>query len=197
MPRSDLILILDGEMTGNGPDDELIEIGIVALEAPGWNEVSYFDAVIQPSPTGVERLLAQPRTTPIWQILRDNGLVGQVEGGEGKPPFIVDIELNSWIDSMSSAKNRSSHVPFGGSGVLHFDRKYIDKRLPDFSNRITFWAYDVAVSRRFYELAEVPWTPAYEAKTHRALDDARAHAEEFRYTLQTLRDWHRAHAAGG
>lgn len=198
MPRNDLVLILDGEMTGNlWPDnegqvirDELVEIGVSALIEPEWKEVDSFSAIIQPSDAGYQRLVNHPKVGP---MLTDNGLVGDIDKGLGQHPDVVDARLVAWLDGYSNAKNRTTHVPYGGSGVAHFDRKYIEHYLPRFSARLTWWPYDVGVMRRMYELAGVPWSPSYEAKTHRALDDARAHAEEFRYTLHTLREWYGAY----
>lgn len=198
MPRNDLILFLDCEMTGNifDPthgvfDDELVEIGVSALIEPTWKEVDSFTAVIQPSKAAYDRMLAHPVVGP---MLTDNGLVADIDAGLGQHPEIVDARLVAWLDGRSNSKNKKSHTPFGGSGVAHFDRKYIDYYLPRFSARITFWEYDVGGYRRLWNLAGAPWTDAYEAKTHRALDDARAHAEEFRYALDFV---HQAAVANG
>lgn len=189
MPRTDLILVLDGEMTGNESDDELIEIGVVALAEPDWREVSYFQSIIKPTPYALGRLLSH---TVVRPMLEGNGLIGDLALDRGTTPEDADQSLIDWLKPLTPSKYKTTHIPYGGSGVTWFDRKYIDKALPRFSKRITYRAFDTSVMRSTYELAGVPWTPAYESKTHRALDDARAHAEELRYVAKTLSDWHLA-----
>lgn len=190
MPRNDLILVLDCEMTGNTDRDELTEVGVVALQYPDWQEIDSFSRVIQPTAGAMDHLRENPKVS---EMLTSNGLVKDIEDGLGLPPDAVDAQLVEWLDSKTDKKHRKTHVPYGGSGVTWFDRKYIAKFLPRFNDRITYRAFDTSVLRSTFALAGVPWTSAYESKTHRALDDARAHAEELRYVVESLRTWYGAY----
>jgi oligoribonuclease (3'-5' exoribonuclease) len=106
-----------------------------------------------------------------------NGLLNDLDYGFTRDE--VDRDIAAWLPS------GTDHIPFGGSGVLHFDRKFIDKYLPRLGKRITYWAYDVGPIRRTASRVGYPWL-SQDAKTHRALDDARFHAEEFRYATQAF-----------
>lgn len=93
----------------------------------------------------------------------------------------VDRELAYQLDRLMDGK----HMPFAGSGVLHFDRKFIDRWMPLTSKRITYWAYDVGVVRRFTQWAGGKVLDG--SKSHRALDDALWHAQEAAFYMQLLK----------
>jgi oligoribonuclease (3'-5' exoribonuclease) len=179
-PRRDLIVFLDLECTGNADDDDIIEVGAVALRWPGLAEVGWVTQSVKPSLDHWQRM-AQNAT--VWKMHTDNGLVETITRGDYVDPPEVDQALCGWLDQLTGGDK--THVPLGGSGVSHFDRKYMVRQLPLFNKRLTYWALDVGVVRRMYEMVGNRW-PSQDAKTHRALDDARFHADEFRYAIKQM-----------
>lgn len=75
-----------------------------------------------------------------------------------------------------------------GSGVSHFDSKFITKAFPEASKLLTFWTNDAAILKRGYESAG--WkTPKKGRKDTRGLDDVRQHIEEWKfYTSRFMKD---------
>lgn len=182
MPISDkYILYLDLETTGNKLDDEVIELGIVCLDSKTFEELGFFQAVVNPSQKAMHNLTGNSIVKNMHTV---NGLLADIEDGEGVSAYECDILVNDWINQFH---DKTDHIPYGGSGVLHFDRQYINKDLPKFSKRITYWAYDAAVLRRVWKLVGAETMPFNEDnKTHRALDDARLHADELRFYAKQI-----------
>ena len=101
----------------------------------------------------------------------------------------AEKDILTWLKEFVGTD--TTHIPYGGSGVLHFDRRFIDYFMPTFSKRVTHWAYDVGVLRRTFIKAGVKYADM-SGKTHRALDDARVHAEEWRYYQKVIGGLERA-----
>lgn len=180
MPASNLALILDTETTGNKPDSDLIEIGMVMLDVPSLRELGEFTIVIQPSAEQFADMKANPIVSKMHEI---NGLTADLEAGKGVTPVMADSLINKWLDQFIQER---THIPYGGSGVAHFDRQYITRQLPVLNRRITYWPLDVGAVRRIFALQGAS-TASIDAKTHRALDDARVHAEELRFYAEAGR----------
>lgn len=174
MPQNSLALILDTETTGNQAEDELIEIGMVMLDVPSLNELGRFTCVMEPSPRAFRRLM---ENDVVRKMHEANGLLADLQAGLSVPHEVCDNRIERWLAQYTSER---SHIPYGGSGVSHFDRQYIDKQLPKLSKRITYWALDVGAARRIAAL-QGGSTHSIDAKTHRALDDALVHADELRF----------------
>jgi oligoribonuclease len=192
MPREDKILFLDLETTGVDEHvDEIIEVGIVMLDATKDNypEIGSYTHVLIPSDNAFRRMDDK-------QVVRDmhkkNGLYDTIVSLTGRDlrnqlsysPNFVDKDIVEWIKTFVGSD--STQIPYGGSGVAHFDRRFIKRYLPRFDKMITHWALDVGVLRRSFVKAGV--TPADvvlesqgQEKDHRALQDARVHADEWRY----------------
>ncbi len=184
MPNDTHILFLDLETTGNQVEhDEIIEVGLVMLDANTLEEVGSFTAVARPSDKALMRMV---NNKVVREMHKVNGLFDDViefddstyDGQIGA----IDIRVAEWINTFVPG---TDHIPYGGSGVSHFDRKFIDKYMTRLSRRITFWAYDVGAVRRTAAKVGYPWLNQ-DAKNHRALVDARFHAEEFRYGVNAF-----------
>jgi oligoribonuclease (3'-5' exoribonuclease) len=187
MPREDLILFLDLEATGSGDDEDIVEIGCSLLAGPDWHEVSSFTSPVAPRSEKwkhqVEVVVEMHKASGLYDVI-DRDLRQRVS--QLPLPDELDPMLCEWLKA-NSGKDRTSHIPLGGSGVEHYDRKFLKRDLPKFNKRLTYYPIDIGSTQRVFGYAGVPWAPAFEMKTHRALDDARAHAEEFRWTLDFLR----------
>jgi len=180
MPAMNLALILDTETTGNAPDSELIEMGMVMLDVPSLRELGEFTIVIDPSP---EQFSVMMQNDVVRKMHEANGLIADLVAHKGVPPEVADTLINNWLDQFTTER---THIPYGGSGVAHFDRQYITKQLPRLNRRITYWSLDVGAVRRIFALQGAS-TASIDAKTHRALDDAKVHAEELRFYAEAGR----------
>ena len=125
--------------------------------------------------------------TIVRHMHEKNGLLEDISRSINKAMSIgkLDNTLCFWLNGYCKGTDR---VPYGGSGVSHFDRRYINKYLPEFANRLTYWAYDVGCVRRTFLLAGGMTMPQLETgKAHRALDDAKYHADELRFYCEQAR----------
>jgi oligoribonuclease len=197
VPREDLILFLDLETTGTDENlDEIIEVGVIALDAtsPGFPEVGYFSHIIAPSRDAFDRMDSKQK---VRDMHKKNGLYDEIEDEindltktGNNIAANVDEKLMIWLRRFVGRNN--TQIPYGGSGVAHFDRRFIKKYLPKFDKMLTHWAYDVGTVRRMMLLAgqkpaDAILEEAGAGKTHRAIDDARVHANEFRYYIPAFR----------
>lgn len=183
MPRSDVALFLDLETTGNQIDfDEIIEVGAVLVNLPNGEKIDERTLTIRPSEAGFERIRKNPTVKKMHEA---NGLLTAITLEEGTVTVQeADFDMASWLLAINNGD--PMHTPYGGSGVSHFDRKFITKYMPRFDRLLSFWAYDVGVPRRMSELVGASTYPIT-GKTHRALDDARVHVEEFKFYLERLK----------
>lgn len=197
-PREDLILFLDLETTGTDiPKDEIIEVGLSLVSTePGYPEVGSFSEVVLPSDDAFLRMMDKKVVREMHQA---NGLLDEVVqlredraniNGDAELRAVrshlvdeVDFQVDEWLRTFTKEDN--THIPLGGSGVTHFDRRFIKHFMPRLDSRLTHWAYDVGVLRRAFMKAGVKYA-SIDAKTHRALDDARVHAEEWRWYQEVI-----------
>jgi oligoribonuclease len=200
-PREDLIVFLDLETTGTDEEkDDIIEIGMVMLDAtkPDYPEIGGFSRVIMPDDQAYLRMLDK---RVVREMHEANGLLAEIvkvreayQGGTNWADFedgvmmytMSQVHSNAltWLETFK--KGNDSHIPLGGSGVLHFDRRFLDAQMTRLSRQLTYWAYDVGVLRRAWQKAGMP-VFSQEAKTHRALDDARVHADEWRFYSEQIK----------
>lgn len=191
MPSKDYILFLDLECTDSGgeknepnPDTYLLEIGLVMVRRePDLGEVARKDIVLPVWPEEVEKM---PQV--VIDMHRRNGLLEEsLALGEGLTPDArpgilreVDVYLAGWMKQFS----KKNHIPLAGSGVSHFDRKFIKRDLPFFDGTITHYALDIGSTRRQLELVDIEIKTLFGFKSHRAVEDAAFHAQEMRDFLK-------------
>lgn len=179
-PRDDIILWLDLETTGSRDDARIIEVGCVLTDAtPQLSEISTFETIIGPYIKQTEIV-----DNVVFNMHNKSGLIDAL-----LDPLLPDVHeaekmLLRWL--REHAGTSDNHIPFAGSGVGHFDKKYIQRDWPTLTKKLTYWPYDVGVLRRFLRLAG--WDlPAKEGdKPHRALADTLLHVEEARLYLDKL-----------
>lgn len=189
-PREDLILFLDLETTGTDEKlDDIIEVGLSLVDATkdDYPEIDSYSCVINPRDSAFVRMMDK---RVVREMHEANGLMETIlnfrETGMGAfgAPSYAEADILKWLDV--HRKGDDTHIPLAGSGVLHFDRRFIKQWLPWFDRTLTHWAYDMGVFRRSFQKAGVqPYSQ--EAKTHRALDDARVHADEWRFYQEFIR----------
>lgn len=190
----DRVLWLDLETSGSDDQEEgaaLLELGIVITDIYGFREVAAQNWVY-----GLEAYQLKHLTKwdpVVIDMHTKSGLLAEVL----KTSKTLDYrEILTWIeghiDRTSPTKfdtlGGDPKLPLAGSGVSHFDRRWLVEFLPGLADHLTYWAYDVGVLRRVFELA----SPRHvlrinENKPHRALDDVRIHLEEFRHYFNLIR----------
>lgn len=188
----DSLIWLDLETTGAKDSDIILEIGISRTDLE-MKEIESKNYVL-PIPEEYERNLPD--------VVRDmhtiNGLLedckavkfpdGVEDVRDARSYMLSDIdnELADWVRSF----NGSSHALLAGSGISHFDRKYIARDLPLFNKRLAYINMDIGTVRKFMQLAGVQLTviPGSAGdKTHRGLDDAREHSREAKRFIEWAR----------
>lgn len=185
MPSKDFILFFDLEATGSGDDEQMLEIGCVMVDSsPFLREVARKKIVLPLWPSEVPDM-----AEVVVQMHKRNGLLDEClevaksfsafwKGIDERPRILreIDVELAGWVKTFS----RKSHIPLAGSGVPHYDRKYIKRDLPFFNSTLTHYALDIGSTRRQLALAGVDIPTKFGFKTHRADEDAAFHAQEMR-----------------
>lgn len=171
------ILWVDLETTGSREGDTIIEVGAVLtnkqLDVQGtFSRVAYYPKA------GIH--FVDPF---VQEMHTKNGLWNDC--ANQLPDLTIaaiDSEMARWLKYQARS---SEHVALAGSGVSHFDRRYIKKEMPLTDALLTYWALDVGVVRRFLQLwgqeDKIPTAGDSDTKTHRALDDALQHLEEAKH----------------
>lgn len=188
----DYLFWLDLETTGSQDSDLVIEIGALITDRQ-MNEIEAKEFVL-PIPEDSEANLPDVVRTmhTVNGLLEDCKKVEWPADSENvwiariKMMSAIDIELSNWVKKF----NGTNHMMFAGSGISHFDRKYVERDLPLLNKRLTYFHMDIGVVRRFLELADIQLTVNYNMsgdKSHRALDDARLHAYEAKRFLEWAR----------
>lgn len=183
----DLWLWLDLETTGLDPaKDAIIEIGCL-LTDPHLNAVTShdgqplapFEAVVWPGVPAYEKLLADP---VVEAMHRSNGLIDDLTelAANPSPENIASVEARilTWLGQAPGPRSDAKFV-LAGSGVGRFDRRFIDRDMPNLASWLRYWSIDVDVLRRTRQTWGIA-EPDREERPHRALADARLHLEEAR-----------------
>lgn len=183
------LLWLDLETTGgNEQADPVLEVGLVVTAAE-WP----FEAVLMSTDNGLGRSWVV-RQMPGWRqrmedVVREmhdaNGLAAEVDEAE-KTIFEVDVEAHAFVQARCGEESK---VTMAGSGVGHFDYRFVRRQLPTLASRLDYGVMDVGVIRRFLRMIDrADLVRPEEEKAHRALPDALDHLEEFRRYARLIRE---------
>lgn len=185
MPSKDFILFLDLECTGSGgegliPTGDMLEIGLVMVKRePALGEVARKNIILPLWPeevAGMDQVVIDMHTKN--SLLTDCFAVAEGLTPDERPRILkeLDVYLAGWMKQFS----KKSHIPLAGSGVSHFDRKFIKRDLPFFSDTMTHYALDIGSTRRQLEIPGIEIQTKFGFKSHRAVEDAAFHAQEMR-----------------
>ena len=188
MSKTDKLTVwLDLECTGSNPpiNQSIIEVGVILTDGD-LNELRATSIVVNPIQAHYAAMADKVRA-----MHTKNGLLADIDSGCGVELWEAQRELLDWLP------DQKGHIPIGGSGVAHYDRRFLDHWMPKFSRRLSYWHYDVGtvrrlIRRRCKRVDLLPeWNPL--DKNHRALDDARLHLNEWRYYERMInsipKDW--------
>jgi oligoribonuclease len=167
------LLWLDLETTGVNElaGDEIIEVGCI-LTTESLVTLGEFNAVVRPSTKAKARLVANQIVFDMHTI---NGLLDELNYGNA----IEDVEqrLIHWLSDLKVPHP----LTLAGSGVSHFDSRFISAQIPYLHRRLNRFVIDIGIVRRAHRM----WTgntvsDINNSKTHRTLDDVRCHLTEAR-----------------
>lgn len=175
--QSPYICWIDLETTGSKDTDIIIEIGAVMTDRE-LNELSSKQLVLH-----IGREWLDQMDPFVVDMHTKNGLLEECFKSDVYVSD-ADAEMTRWIKQYTSG----DHIPLGGSGVSHFDRKYIKRYLDKFDQYLTYWAYDVGSLRRQLRLFGFEIPDRKVNLTHRALDDIRDHVVEAKGYRDMLRE---------
>jgi oligoribonuclease len=177
---------LDLETTGTDEhEDPIIEVAVVLTRPDLSEQTEPFHRIVSPPDlsAAVCRIAA---SGPVQAMHDANGLLDALKAGVGDPIGAVDQDLRAWLKEHSKPKRS---VMIAGSGVGHFDRRFVAAQMPQTDAHLWYPAFDVGVFRRMLQCwgaADLAGQPG--AKTHRALDDVLDHiAEAQRYKAMVAR----------
>ena len=166
---------VDLETTGSNEEiDQVIEVGIALANSIGdefpYGVMSFVAHVeyeqIKAAPIAVQKMHEK---NDLWaDALKTKKTVAE-----------IDESIDRWFAAITG-ENPDSQFILCGSGVGHFDSRFIRRQLPLFAKWLTYWTIDVGVIRRFLRFCDIDMPPAEDVKTHRALDDALFHMDEGR-----------------
>jgi len=173
-------LWLDLECTGATDDHLIVEIGVaLSTTDPDLTEVASWESVV--NYPGVDlRAMMDP---VVVNMHTANGLLEALEKGEGGILGDVEAGLLAWLNGHVGHNTR---VVLGGSGVSHFDRKFLKRYMPQLDRRLVHYSLDVGCVRRLGVIAGVR-TQTEAGKDHRALTDARVALAEARLFVKIMK----------
>lgn len=99
----------------------------------------------------------------------------------------LDNQLVAWLNGLTG----TARIVLAGSGVSHYDQRWLRAFMPALHRRLTYWSVDAGVMRRMLEFAGrddlVDLPTDVDAKPHRAAGDAALHLAELRRYFELLR----------
>lgn len=186
--KVDHIAWIDLEATGGDEHvDKVLEVGLILTEAQApFKELLSGEWVLWYPNLPELRKAADP---VVQRMHDDNGLWDAC----ARSP-LTPAAADRWIaDKIVEVTGSTKHVALGGSGVAHYDRRFIRAQLPRLDKRLTYWALDTGVFRRMMLMAGRPDlipTVGVSAddpyKPHRGLADIRLHLDEARHYAALL-----------
>lgn len=188
MARAKYLLWIDLETTGvDHNEDPIIEVGMIVTEAsPPFADLFEGSWVINPALAGLSSWRGRMGDY-VKQMHATNGLLDDVENPDIAVALsVAEEQIINALDSIG----RPHNFMLAGSGVGHFDRRFIETQMPFLAKWLQYPNLDIGVIRRALsfakrdDLTEFGTTFEGEDKPHRGLDDVRDHLAEFRLYAQ-------------
>ena len=169
------LLWIDLEMTGLEPEkDRILEVAAIAT---GWDlePMAELTAVVRQAPELMEKRMVGE----FWEKNRASKEALMAQNEQGKPEAEVEKELLEFLD-----KHFGEEVILAGNSI-HQDRKFIDREMPELSQRLHYRMLDVSAWKVYFEGAKRKKFVKPEA--HRALSDIQGSIEELKWYLTFLK----------
>lgn len=173
---------IDLETTGTDETKDLIIELALIVTRPDLTPVpiapnGYYSSVVRFDTEGVKQAaIERIKNNPVVHAMHTaNGLLESIEADEGKPAGLIDQEVRTILKGIG---HKRKAFMIAGSGVGHFDRRFIKRQMPQIEAMLDHPAFDIGVFRRMAQAWGVDMPDFQTIKTHRALDDLRAHLQE-------------------
>ena len=146
MPEVTHYLWLDLETTGTDERrDDIIEVGFIITDKE-LVEKSYGSSVTQITETGWKRLKETP---VVWEMHQENGLIADLERQNDVFPT-AGAYSTFIVNQMKDMGIEPHRVMLAGSGVGHFDRRFVREQMHWLDGYLAYPVLDVGVLRRFH-----------------------------------------------
>lgn len=184
MAKAKYLAWVDLETTGVDEfADPILEVGLIITSAePPFDELGTYEAVIDPNPTRFPGWRDRMNDY-VTKMHTTNGLLADIASHTAKAPERVQQEMILALASVG----REHNFMLAGSGVGHFDRRFLHAQMPEFEGWLQYPNLDVGVIRRAFAFAGRSDLDAFgqtfetkNDKPHRGLADVRDHLNEFR-----------------
>jgi len=166
---------LDLETTGTDAEaDPILEIAAVLTGGPEFAEAMVYEQLVVPA-GGITDSLISAVSPVVAEMHSSSGLWDAVRE-RGVPRQEAEAGL---IERLRSFGDPGDFV-LAGSGVSHFDRRFLDAQMPALAHWFRYYAIDVGVLRRsLLAIGRGDLVPEETGpKAHRALADVRQHIAE-------------------
>lgn len=191
------LIWLDTETSGSDEhEDRLLEVGVVITDSEyPFGQREQFSSIVSHPDVNDWQEEASTWNPIVREMHEKNGLLLALSLGDGSPLAEVERELLGLLVEQDA----EGRPLLAGSGVSHFDRRWLKARTPHFERQLAYPNLDVGVMRRGFDLALGDDSPDFAGKTggtpHRALDDALDHLTEFRRYVEWVRSAWRTNRA--
>ena len=174
-------------------DGSILEVGIIITD-PHLRELDRAEWLVEP--LDIAHIADMPDV--VRRMHTESGLLDRLDEARadeasGRRRFAIYIvdEVDALLRELLDTHTVRGQIILAGSGVGHFDSRWIRRHLPRSAQRLTYWALDVGVVRRF--LATIDPDLVLEqypdgGKPHRALADAELHLAEWRAYRDAMRE---------
>lgn len=180
---------IDLETTGLDPKyDAVIEFGLVLTDRQ-LTEIDEKSWLVLPESLDMLKL-----NETVREMHNANGLLNDLITSRDLllAPTYLQYDISNWLrDHIAGLFSGDSTIALGGSGVSHFDVRWLQLHFPHVATMFHRSTLDVGVIRRFIEnvVGRPDLVPQHTRDlTHRALDDARQHLAEARHYKQVFSD---------
>lgn len=161
--------------------DPILEFGMVIVDAE-LEILSKHSWVVVP-PRSLLEHIRRTCDVVVQEMHEKNGLWDDLFAGNGMSSFAVEEDI---IKILKMYGHKHDFV-LAGSGVSHFDRRFIKEQMPKLEKWFRYYSLDVGVLRRSLTvIGREDLLLPKENKIHRALPDALYHLEELRYVKKEL-----------
>jgi len=182
---NEFLLWTDLETSGTDENrDKILEIACI-VTSTGLEELGAYEAVIWPD--GWEDAAGSPPASldidPYVMKMHTDSHLWEDCAQSGVSVRAAEAELIRWLGLVG----KRHEFVLAGSGVSHFDRRFLAAQMPDLTGWLRYYSIDVGVLRRTLGLIgrDDLVRPAPD-KPHRAMADVRIHLDELRQMKQAL-----------
>lgn len=183
MPTPDYIAWIDIETSGSNEQlDLLLEVACIVTDQ-SLKELGRQRVVIKHDSDHINTV--RSRAVQVVRDMHDaTGLWDDVSDPKVAlmQPY-ADEQMAAFLDLWVV---RPTKAALAGSGVGHFDGRWLRAHMPATAHRLTYWAYDVGVLRRWFARLGIGTPDFNGAKTHRGMDDIECHLAEARWFDEQL-----------